>query len=297
VHRDLGRPMVKTAGVERDAGNDPSAAVRFEHGLDCDLFALDRLDHLLVSAPGHDGQVKLADSGLERPDQRPRYDRRMGPLDRDLFDRRLHVHIYGVHVWGPPELRAACDELLSRVAPAGDCHKPVSVIRVFSPGVPWPYHAEGEHYVNCAIGGRNVWHVRDRAALDQREHEGITHGRPFFALRDRPEEVSDLAPGEGFVLPGRFPHYVEHPGDEPAVSLCVGWWTRASIAERKVHDVNYALRRLRLAPAAPGHVRRDAAKRRAFDTMSFVTGKGRAFRRLHGIGLPIYCEQALTLMG
>ncbi len=278
-----------------DLRGDPQGAARIEHGLDLDLFALDRLDHLLVTAPGHDGQVKLADDGLERPGQRPRYDRRLAPLERDLFERRLHVHVYNVHEWGPPALRDACAALLDRVAPAGDRHRPLSVLRVFSPGVAWPYHAEGEHYLNCAVGGRNAWHVRDRDGLSQLEHEGITNGRPFLELRDQPEDVHDLAPGEALLLPGRFPHYVEHPGDEPAVSLCLGWWTRASIAERKVHDVNHALRRLRLAPARPGHGLRDAAKRQAFDAISLLTGKGRAFRGLHALGgLSLYAD-ALSL--
>jgi hypothetical protein len=46
----------------------------------------------------------------------------------------------------------------------------------------------------------------------------------------------------------------------------------------------------------PGHAHRDAAKRRTFDTISQLTGKGRAFRGLHALGLPIYCDQALSFM-
>ena len=263
------------------AGTETGRLRRLQHGLDPDLFALDRLDHLLVTAPGHDGQVKLADTGLERPEQRPQYDRRLAPLERDLAERRLHVHIYGVHVWGPPPLKAACERLLAEVAPIGDRIKPLSVIRIFGPGVPWAYHAEGEHYLNCAVAGRNLWHVREPFALGQREHEAITNGRPFLELRDEPEEVHDLPTGEALLVPGRHPHYVEHPGEVPAVSLCLGWWTPASVAERKVHDVNHALRRLRVDPAPPGHGVRDAVKRRAFDGISLATGKGREFR---GVG-------------
>ena len=94
--------------------------------------------------------------------------------------------------------------------------------------------------------------------------------------------MHDVPPGEALVVPGRHPHYVEHPGDAPAVSLCLGWWTRASVAERKVHDVNHALRRLRIDPAPPGRGVRDAVKRRAFDGISLATGKGRAFRGVRG---------------
>ena len=58
-----------------------------------------------------------------------------------------------------------------------------------------------------------------------------------------------------------------------------------------MHDVNHALRRLRLAPAAPGHGRRDAAKRQLFDTLALMTGKGRAFRGLHALGgLSLYAD-------
>ena len=52
--------------------------------------------------------------------------------------------------------------------------------------------------------------------------------------------------------------------------------------------MNHALRRLRIDPAPPGHGLRDAAKRRAFDGISVVTGKGRAFRGVGAIAaLPV----------
>jgi hypothetical protein len=64
-----------------------------------------------------------------------------------------------------------------------------------------------------------------------------------------------------------------------------------------VHDVNHALRRLRIDPAPPGHGVRDAVKRRAFDGLSVVTGKGRAFRGVGAIaGLPAVAELPQPLL-
>ena len=256
---------------------------RLDHGLDPDLFSLDRLDHLLVTAPGHDGQVKLARHGAGAARAAPAATTAaLAPLERDLAERRLHVHIYGVHVWGPPALKDACERLFAELAPAGDRIKPLSVIRIFGPGVPWAYHAEGEHYLNCAVAGRNVWHVRGPEAMGQREHEAITNGRPFLELRDVPEEVHDVAARRGARRAGPPPALRRAPRRR-AGRLAVPRLVDARLGR----GAQGARREPR--PAAPAHRPwrrpargvRDAVKRRAFDGISLATGKGREFR---GVG-------------
>jgi hypothetical protein len=61
------------------------------------------------------------------------------------------------------------------------------------------------------------------------------------------------------------------------VTFEVEYWTPASARERKVHDVNFALRRARLRPRPPGSPRRDAVKVAGFDAVARLTGRGGAF--------------------
>ena len=90
-------------------------------------------------------------------------------------------------------------------------------------------------------------------------------------------QTFDLAVGDACAAPPRWPHWLEHPGSEPAVSFELSYWTPETIRERKVYDVNWLLRRAKLAPKPPGGPR-DAVKVRLFDLIGTATGKGRAHR-------------------
>ena len=104
-------------------------------------------------------------------------------------------------------------------------------------------------------------------------------GGQFLRRRDGEPVTMPLEPGDGCVVPPRWPHWLEHPGETPAVSFDVGYWTSAAIRERKVYDVNWLMRRAHLTPTPPGiSGRRDALKLHAFDLVSRVTGKGAEYR-------------------
>jgi hypothetical protein len=126
------------------------------------------------------------------------------------------------------------------------------VIRVFSAGAPVSLHADGETQIDCGVGGRSVWYVARPDALTTEENENLLRGGQFLRWRELPPAFTfDLAPGDGFAAPPRWPHWLEHPGAEPAVSFEVGYWTPAAIRERKVYDMNWLLRRVRLSPKPP----------------------------------------------
>jgi hypothetical protein len=89
----------------------------------------------------------------------------------------------------------------------------------------------------------------------------------------------DLAAGDGFGAPPRWPHWIEHPGPEPAVSFEVGYYTVDDVRLRKVWDVNWLMRKARLHPLPPGmNEGRDKRKRRVFDAVGLVTRKGADLR-------------------
>jgi len=79
------------------------------------------------------------------------------------------------------------------------------------------------------------------------------------------------------------PHWIEHPGPEPAVSFEVGYWTADDVRTRKVWDVNWLLRKGKLSPRPPGESEsRDRRKRWVFDAMTVVTRKGGEYRGVRG---------------
>lgn len=259
----------------------PHQPFGFKHDLDLDLFALDRLDHLARRAPDGAFKVQLGDEGHERSNGvGPTYTTLEGSLADDLARRRLHVHFHDLPDWAGAEYGAARDQILDQLGlDPGDRLAESVVVRAFSPDVPVALHADGEIAIDCGVGGTNVWHFYDRTVLSHEEHEALHRGGQFLRWREADEVRFELAPGDGCVVPSRWPHYLEHPGPEPAVSFDLGYWTRAAMRERKVYDVNWLLRKAHLHPTPPGVIPgRDAFKRRFFDAATLVMRKGDEFR-------------------
>lgn len=254
----------------------------FKHELDRDLFALDRLDALFGRAPAGKAAAQLGDPGRERPrGTGPVMTQLEAPLGEDVLRRPLHVHFHDLLDWAP-EYRPAYEHLLEaagldRSAPR---YHESPVIRVFSPDVPVALHGDGEKQVNCGLNGRNVWHVYRPTALTETENEGLLRGGQFVPWREMELfESFDLHPGDGFYAPSRWPHWIEHPGPDPAVSFELGWYGVDDVRARKVWDVNWMLRKAGLKPSPPGRdERRDHVKRRVFDAISVATRKGGEFR-------------------
>lgn len=254
----------------------------FRHRLDPGLFGLDRLDELFRRAPEGKAEVQLADAGKERPPgASPTMTKLEGSLAEDLSRRKLHVHMHDLPEWAP-EYAAAREHVLE--AAGIDRSQPrygeMTVIRVFSPETTVAYHADGETQIDCGVGGRNVWHVYPPDALTVEENERLLRGGHFLPWREAPlVESYDLSPGDAFAAPPRWPHWIEHPGDEPAVSFEVGYWTADDVRTRKVWEVNWLMRKLHLSPRPPGEdAGRDARKRQVFDVVSIATRKGSEFR-------------------
>ena len=251
----------------------------FRHAIDPDLFAPDRLDWLCRNAPPADLGVQFGDAGPERAGDRPEYTTLRGHVLDDVRERTLQIRIFRVADWGGAAYREARDEILAEAsphAPAG-LHFVTTMVRVFSPGCMVALHGDPDPKLVCAVEGHTTWHVRDRTEMTPLQHERLLRGQFFLPWRDCPEEQLEVGPGDGCHVPIRWAHWLTHEGDEPAVSIELGLWTREAVQLRKVHDVNWGLRRLRLRPSPPGR-RYDALKCRAFDAVSLVRGKGQEFR-------------------
>ena len=253
----------------------------FRHDLDLDLFSLDRLEALRARAPHGKFGAQLADSGFERSaGTGPTPVELEGTIAEEVARRPLHLHFHDVAGWAP-EYATARDHVFEAAGVGqGRRYAVETVIRVFSPDVPVALHSDGEIQLDCGVGGRNVWHVGPLSALSTAEHESLLRGGQFLRWRElQPVVTFDLHPGDGFGSPPRWPHWLEHPGPDPAVSFEVGYWTAEAVAERKVWDVNWMLRKAHLSPRAPGaNPSRDALKGRVFDLIGRLTGKGHEFR-------------------
>jgi hypothetical protein len=258
------------------------APYAFKHELDPDLFALDRLDALFRRAPQGKAGVQLADESKERPaGTGPRMTELQGSLADDLLNRPLHVHFHDLTDWAP-EYAPSRDHILvaAGIDRAQRMLHETTVIRLFSPNVPVSLHGDGETQINCGIAGRNLWHVFPPSSISQQENEALMRGGQFLSWREMPLFASyDLHRGDAFAAPPRWPHWIEHPGPDVAVSFEVGYWLVADVRDRKVWEVNWLLRKARLAPRPPGeNAKLDRRKQRLFDAISVLTRQGGEYR-------------------
>jgi hypothetical protein len=254
----------------------------FKVDLDPDLFALDRLDALFRRAPEDKRTVWHADKGRERPPGHvPDAKLLHKTIAEDLAAQQLHLRLQDLASWAP-EYEEARRQVLE--AAGTDLGQPryveATVIRLFSPDVPVSLHADGETQINVGAGGRNVWHVYPPSSLSQVETDALLRGGRFMHWREMTLfETYDLGVDDAFAAPPRWPHWIEHPGPDPAVSFEVSYWTVEDIQARKVWDVNWMLRKAHLSPRPPGeNPGLDRRKRKAFDLISLVTRRGGEYR-------------------
>jgi hypothetical protein len=260
------------------------APYAFKHELDPDLFTLDRLDALFRRAPKGKAGAQLADEGRVRAaGTGPQMTDLRGSISDDVAARGLHIHMHDLTEWAP-EYAASREHILEAagIDRAQPMYHETTVIRIFSADVPVALHGDGETQINCGLGGRNLWHAYPPSGLSQVENEALLRGGQFLPWREMPLFASyDLHPGDGFAAPPRWPHWIEHPGPDPAVSFEVGYWVADDIRDRKVWEVNWLLRKAKLAPRPPGeNAALDRRKQKVFDLVSLVTRKGAEFRDL-----------------
>jgi hypothetical protein len=155
-----------------------------------------------------------------------------------------------------------------------------TVIRVFSPRAIVALHTDVDLKLVCGLSGHTVWHVRPPQETTTLEHEDLLHGRFFLRWRDSPlEDALPVRGGTGCFVPCRWGHWLDHPTDEPTISFELGFWTYDAVRQRKVYDVNWALRRAGIEPTPPGVIPgRDRLKCRLLDVASRFTGQGAVYR-------------------
>jgi hypothetical protein len=255
----------------------------FRHPLPADLLPPDRLDDIVRTAPAGKVVVQLADAGRERLGQKPVYTEARFPIVGDVLERAVMYRIFDPHEWAGSDLADARDTLLAQqgLDPALGCHGVWPLIRVFSPGAVVALHGDPDMKLVAAFSGRTIWHVRPATEMTEREHEDLLHGGFFLRFRPSDAERSlDIGAGDGAYVPSRWPHWLEHPCDEPVLSYEIGFWTTEALRHRKVYDMNYVLRRLHLSGRPPGGAL-DGLKARGFDLVTLALRKPQKYRGIH----------------
>jgi hypothetical protein len=224
--------------------------------------------------------VQWADPGRQRFGNDPVYTTPRFPVLEDAGKRPVQYRIYNVAEWGPREYREAKERILEEHAPDVDVAIVDSVVRVFAPHAVVALHGDPDLKLISTISGTTVWYVRPTDNMTQTQHENLLRGEFFLPWAESDDEVAlEIPPGKGCFVPARWAHWLDHPTDEPVVSFELGFWSRQSVRDRKVYDVNWLLRRLPggLDPLGPGGPN-DRRKIKLFDAISTVTRKGVRYR-------------------
>jgi hypothetical protein len=257
------------------------APISFHVDLDPDLFTLDKIDSLFKRAPEGKRDIWYAGFSKDHVPEATGAQLKAATVAEDLATQKLHLRVKDLTSWAP-EYKAAREQVLEAagIDPSAPRYSETTAIRLFSAGAVTALHADGETQFNVGVGGRNVWHVYQPSVISTAEAESILRGQRFMGWREsEPFATYDLGIGDGFAAPQAWPHWIEHPGDEPAVSFELGLWTPENLRVRKVWDINWMLRKLGRSPLPAGENEKlDARKRAVFDLISLVTRRGNEYR-------------------
>ena len=198
--------------------------------------------------------------------------------------RRLHIHIENLREWAP-EYAAACDQVVDLVA----TREPEErldlscLIRVFSAESPVALHGDGSVQVNCNVLGRATWHFSPPTPenISAAELESLLRGGMFMHWRAMsPVHSFELDERTGCAAPPRWP-LARASRARSRRQLRARLLDTVCNWARKVYDVNWLLRKVRLDPSPPGASPKETGERRR----SSISSRWRRARARHTGGL------------
>ena len=177
-------------------------------------------------------------------------------------------------------LMALLEELRPRIeATTGELLTPQGFVFISSPNAVTPYHFDPEHNILLQLQGSKVmtqFPAGDPRYAPDEVHESYHLGGP----RELPWDDALLAggtpfaiePGEAVYVPVMAPHFVRN-GPAPSLSLSITWRSEWSYAEAGSRCFNGLVRKLGVAPRAPGRwPANNQAKSLAFRAWRRATG-------------------------
>lgn len=188
---------------------------------------------------------------------------------RDIHQPGSWVALYNVEV--VPRYRDFLDEVLSDMQPLiereqGRTWLKTGFIFISAPPSVTPFHIDRENNFWLQIKGRkvmDVWDHRDRNVVAALAVEQFIVSRSLDAVRlsDAHRQRSHtfrVGPGDGVYFPSTSPHMTRSDVDwvtaDDAVSISIGvnFYTDLTRRHARVHQTNWALRKIGLTPREPG---------------------------------------------
>ncbi len=189
--------------------------------------------------------------------------------------------IEGDLVFGPVFGKVVAD-LAARVGPKlqADLVHGRATLLISSPRRVTGYHIDAQANFLLQLRGEKTVFVMDgadRAVMPDGEleafHAGNLNAARFKQDQRHKARAIDFQPGRGVHVPVEWPHWVEN-GDGVSVSISINYDLRSTAQRARILRANHRLRRLGMAPAAPGRSTwRDNGK------VAFVKGLERLTRR------------------
>jgi hypothetical protein len=265
---------IDPTGFEAHFGKEPFAV---RHNLvSHELLTVERVaelaDFLPESSVEHNlGNVDKIVAGGEAP----RLDQTPGEVARGIDSNGCWMVLKNVEQ--DPAYKALLDETLDEVNEWADREGGQTLREAFifltAPNSMTPAHVDPEHNFLLQIRGDKVMHTGDfpdeptKLSTLEAFHSGAHRNIEWDPINEKP---FPLAPGDGVYMPVAKPHWVTS-GPEVSVSLSITFRTPATERAARLWAANNQLRKLKLAPKAPGSSERaDKVKDTAARALSKV---------------------------
>jgi hypothetical protein len=246
---------IDPTGFEAHFGKEPFAV---RHNLvEHELLTVERVaqlaDFLPESSVEHNlGNVDKIVAGGEAP----RLDETPGEVARGIETNGCWMVLKNVEQ--DPAYQALLDETLDEVNEWADREGGQTLREAFifltAPNSMTPAHVDPEHNFLLQIRGDKVMHTGDfpndeiKKETLEAFHSGAHRNIEWEPVNEKP---FPLDPGDGVYMPVAKPHWVTS-GPEVSVSLSITFRTPATERASRLWATNSKLRKLKIAPKAPG---------------------------------------------
>ena len=186
----------------------------------------------------------------------PKLDQTPGEVARGIETNRSWMVLKNIEQ--DPAYKALLDECLDEVNDWSDREGGQTLREGFifltAPNSMTPAHVDPEHNFLLQIRSDKVMHTGDfpdeqtKLATLEAFHSGAHRNIEWDPVNEKP---FPLGPGDGVYMPVAKPHWVTS-GNDVSVSLSITFRTPATERAAKLWAANNQLRKLKLAPKAPG---------------------------------------------
>ena len=250
---------IDPAGFEAHFAKEPFAV---RHNLvDHELLTVERVAQLADFLPDASVEHNLGNvDKIVAGGEAPKLDQTPGEVARGIETNRSWMVLKNIEQ--DPAYKALLDETLGEVSQWSDLEGGQTLREAFifltAPNSMTPAHVDPEHNFLLQIRGDKVMHTGDfpdeetKLATLEAFHSGAHRNIDWEPIAHRP---FPLAPGDGVYMPVAKPHWVTS-GPEVSVSLSITFRTPATERAARLWKTNNRLRKLKLAPRAPGRSER-----------------------------------------